>query len=179
MTEVHDEVQKAEPAATFRSGSRRHRTVTVAAIGVIALAAGIAVGWFAGTGTARPTVADAPNVLDRWEDLPEVEPVGEHHSVRDGDTRLLGEIEGEVFTGTIGSGADDFFRDQELVCLDVRRDDDTGVGSCAPRHLFEEHGIWITASGSGWRAAYVWTAYSPPARVSCAPDDWLLSCPAG
>lgn len=172
MTDVHDGVQAIDEAPR---GGRMPTWVAVAGALVVVLAVGIGIGWIVGASAAGP---GAHNVLDRWEELPGADITGVASTVREGDTRFLGEVEGDRFYGTMGIAAEGPRQGEQVICLDVRREDESGVGSCASRQDFETRGVWVTGAGPGWRATYTWNAFSPPAKSTCPPEDWLRSCPA-
>lgn len=162
--------------AAAPSGARRILAAVAAAVALLVIGAGV--GWGLGVVTRESPTA-SPSVLERWNELPETARPFEDGTIRDPDSRFLGEVAGLRLVGTVGTGTEGIFANQTVVCLGVRYPDGSAGGACAIREHFERDGITLGTGGASGSSTFFWGPDGPPAMVPCFPQAWLESCPAG
>lgn len=167
----------SEPTAASRAPltARRAWTLRAAVLGVVALLAGGAGGW-----TLHDVATGPPEsaTLAAFSGLPVVDnpwPDALTHA----DSRLLGETSGMRFVGSTGSAPDTFPGPSgSLVCLMVLADD-LDAGACTPLERFLAEGVSFSVAGPDGPRTFHWGPDGPPGMVACAPEAWLVTCPAG
>jgi hypothetical protein len=169
-----------EPVAGPAEGrARMPRRALVGAVGAAGVLLGIAAGVVVGLQLQPQAQVARPSgvaVLERWQELPMADvPTG--LDLENPDARGLGELDGVRFTGTVGTGGPSLLAGDEVVCFNVTMPDGSGVGSCATRSDFIDHGIWVGTGGPQGEAAYLWSPDGPPGPVTCSPGSWTYSCP--